>query len=360
MCQLRSNSTCYFAGTKTTGAGVDVGRLSADDRFDALHVGLECAVGAPMRVGDFDSKADFLSANFTFCHLLHLLLVIIVTTNILTNPILKCKCFLTSLVVFLPCCGYNEDTNRKICILFSLDGVILAEITYKLNEFEGPLDLLLHLIAKHKMQLFDIQIYQLIDQYLQFIGEIGPDQLEPTSEFVEMAARLVYMKSVALLPRSEEKEELEKELTGRLIEYSLCKLAAERLRDRSEGINFFIRQPLEIKLPNDYNRKHDPAVLLEALKSIHGRNKVMPDVERFEPLVSAPVVSVESRVIHILGSLRRNKGGVHISDFFANSSGRSETVATFLGILELIRNGRILVDDDGVVTNRESEVTSDA
>ncbi|MBQ8994456.1 MAG: segregation/condensation protein A [Oscillospiraceae bacterium] len=237
---------------------------------------------------------------------------------------------------------------------------MLAEITYKLNEFEGPLDLLLHLIAKHKMQLFDIQIYQLIDQYLQFIGEIGPDQLEPTSEFVEMAARLVYMKSVALLPRSEEKEELEKELTGRLIEYSLCKLAAERLRDRSEGINFFIRQPLEIKLPNDYNRKHDPAVLLEALKSIHGRNKVMPDVERFEPLVSAPVVSVESRVIHILGSLRRNKGGVHISDFFANSSGRSETVATYLGILELIRNGRILVDDDGVVTNRESEVTSDA
>ncbi len=72
---LRSDSAGYLAGTKTTGAGVDVGRLSVDDRFDALHVGLECAVGAPMRVGDFDSKADFLSANFTFCHLLHLLLV---------------------------------------------------------------------------------------------------------------------------------------------------------------------------------------------------------------------------------------------------------------------------------------------
>ena len=74
VCQLRSDSAGYLAGTKTTGAGVDVCRLSVDYRFDALHVGLECAVGAPMRVGDFDSKADFLSANFTFCHLLHLLL----------------------------------------------------------------------------------------------------------------------------------------------------------------------------------------------------------------------------------------------------------------------------------------------
>ena len=110
-CRLRSNSTCYLAGTKATGAGVDVGRLSVDDRFDALHVGLECAVGAPMRVGNFDSKTDFLSANFTFCHLLHLLLGIIVTTIILTNPFLKCKCFFASLVVFLKYGGYNENTN---------------------------------------------------------------------------------------------------------------------------------------------------------------------------------------------------------------------------------------------------------
>ncbi len=234
----------------------------------------------------------------------------------------------------------------------------MAEITYKINDFEGPLDLLLHLIAKHKMQLFDIQIYQLIDQYLSFIGEIGPDQLEPTSEFVEMAARLVYMKSVALLPRSEEKEELERELTGRLIEYSLCKLAAERLRDRSEGINFFVREPMRIKLPKDYNRKHDPAVLLEAFKAIQGRNRPFSDVERFEPLVSSPVVSVESRVIHILGSLRI-RNGIHIGDFFKNSASRSETVATFLGILELIRNGRIMVDDDGMVTNKGKEESND-
>ena len=228
----------------------------------------------------------------------------------------------------------------------------MAELTYKINDFEGPLDLLLHLISKHKMQLFDIQIYKLIDQYLDFIGEIGPEQLEPTSEFVEMAARLVYMKSVALLPRSEEKEELERELTGQLIEYSLCKMAAGRLRDRSEGINFFIREPLKIKLPNDYNRIHDPVDLFTAFLAIQGRNKVVSNIERFEPIVTSPIVSVESRVVHILGSLRR-KNGRHISEFFKGTSGRSETVATFLGILELIRNGRIVVDDDGIVSSKE-------
>ena len=162
----------------------------------------------------------------------------------------------------------------------------LTELTFKINDFEGPLDLLLHLISKHKMQLFDIQIYQLIDQYLDFIGKVGPEQLEPTSEFVEMAARLVYLKSVALLPRSEEKEELEHELVGQLVEYALCKQAASRLRDRSEGINFFVREPMKIDLPNVYDRKHEPKKLLEAILAVQGRNRQVPNIEQFEPLVT--------------------------------------------------------------------------
>ena len=228
----------------------------------------------------------------------------------------------------------------------------MTELTFKINDFEGPLDLLLHLISKHKMQLFDIQIYQLIDQYLDYIGKVGPEQLEPTSEFVEMAARLVYLKSVALLPRSEEKEELEHELVGQLVEYALCKQAASRLRDRSEGINFFVREPMKIDLPNVYERKHEPKKLLEAILAVQGRNRQVPNIEQFEPLVTAPVVSVESRVIHILGSLRI-RNGRPINEFFLNTTGRSETVATFLGLLELIRNGRIMVDDDGIVHAKE-------
>ncbi|MBQ3412327.1 MAG: segregation/condensation protein A [Oscillospiraceae bacterium] len=227
----------------------------------------------------------------------------------------------------------------------------MQELTYRIRDFEGPLDLLLHLISTHKMRLIDIKIYELIDQYLEYIGNVSQDELESASEFVEMAARLVYMKSVALLPREEEKEELTKELTGRLIEYALCKEAASKLRDMSEGINFFVRTPMQIKLSSEYTREHETTDILKAYLTVQGRAPKATDLSRFEPIVSAPVVSVSSRVVNILGALRR-KNGRHISEFFRNSKGRSETVATFLGILELIRDGRITVDDDGTVNTK--------
>ena len=227
----------------------------------------------------------------------------------------------------------------------------MQELTYRIRDFEGPLDLLLHLISTHKMRLIDIKIYELIDQYLEYIGNVSQDELESASEFVEMAARLVYMKSVALLPREEEKEELTKELTGRLIEYALCKEAASKLRDMSEGINFFVRTPMQIKLSSEYTREHETTDILKAYLTVQGRVSKATDLSRFEPIVSAPVVSVSSRVVNILGALRR-KNGRHISEFFRNSKGRSETVATFLGILELIRDGRITVDDNGTVNTK--------
>lgn len=235
----------------------------------------------------------------------------------------------------------------------------MQELTYHIQDFEGPLDLLLHLLSVHKMSLLDIHIYELIDQYLDFIGSVGPEELESASEFIEMAARLVYLKSIALLPREEEKEELTRELTGRLIEYSLCKEAAAKLRDISEGVNFFVRQPMKIKLSTEYSRKHDPLDLLSAYHLVQGRAPRETDLSRFEPIVTAPVVSVSSRVVSILGALRR-KNGRHISDFFRNTTGKSETVATFLGILELIRDGRITVSDDGTVNTKEGmEVSAD-
>lgn len=207
------------------------------------------------------------------------------------------------------------------------------------------------------MSLLDIHIYELIDQYLEFIGSVGPEELESASEFIEMAARLVYLKSIALLPREEEKEELTRELTGRLIEYSLCKEAAAKLRDISEGVNFFVRQPMQVKFSKEYSRKHEPLELVSAYHSVQGRAPQETDLSRFEPIVTAPVVSVSSRVVSILGALRR-KNGRHISDFFRNSSGKSETVATFLGILELIRDGRITVSDDGTVNTKEGRGTA--
>lgn len=227
----------------------------------------------------------------------------------------------------------------------------MDKASFKIEDYEGPLDLLLHLVAQHKMDLYHIRIYELIDQYLAFIGALGPDALEPTSEFIEMAARLVYMKSAALLPRREESEELERELTGQLVDYQLCKEAARKLRDMAEGINFFVREPLEIQLSGEYSTTHEPSALLAAYMSIMGKGARLtpPSTQAFEPIVTAPIVSVSSKIIYILRTMKR--GAAHkINDFFASCRTRSEAVATFLGVLELIKAKRIAVADDGTVS----------
>ena len=107
----------------------------------------------------------------------------------------------------------------------------METLTFKLQEdnFEGPLDLLLYLVGKNKMNLYDINIMELIEQYTAAIQTMQADKLEVSSEFIDMAAHLVQMKSALLLPRSPEAERMKAELTGRLIEYSTCKQVAAEL-----------------------------------------------------------------------------------------------------------------------------------
>ena len=224
----------------------------------------------------------------------------------------------------------------------------MQEVSFKIENFEGPLDLLLSLVSKHKLELWQVNLYEIIDQYLEIVGSLEPEKLDPASEFITMAARLVYMKSLSLLPRQEESEQLENELAGQLVEYQLCKKMAQRLADMSEGISFFVREPLEIDLPNDYNISHEASQLLAAYLSVMGRGARRREdpSEDFEEIVAAPVVSVQSRIVFILRSMRRGRAG-KIEELFRNVSSRSEAVATFLGVLELIRAGRITVADDG-------------
>ena len=107
-------------------------------------------------------------------------------------------------------------------LLWGID--FLPEIlTFKIEDFEGPLDLLLYLVGKNKMNLYDINIMALIEQYTAAIREMQQDRMEVSSEFIDMAAHLVQMKSALLLPRSPEAERMKAELTGRLIEYSACR-----------------------------------------------------------------------------------------------------------------------------------------
>lgn len=113
------------------------------------------------------------------------------------------------------------------------------QLQYKLSAFEGPLDLLLTLISKNKIDIYDISISELLDQYMEQINMMQENQMDIASEFLTMASRLVYIKSVMLLPKYEEEaEELKKELSGQL-EYAVCREMAAKLGDIYDFDSFY-------------------------------------------------------------------------------------------------------------------------
>lgn len=223
----------------------------------------------------------------------------------------------------------------------------METLTFKLEEFEGPLDLLLHLVSKNKMDLYDVAILDLIDQYTAVIDTLTTGKLDVASEFIEMAARLVQMKSFLLLPRSEEAERMRQELTGQLIEYSACKEIAKKMGAAAARTFVAVRQPMQVEFDNTYTLKHEAGLLEQAWNALMGRSarKAPPSQERFEPLVTAPFVSVASRVVHVLRSLVTGKVN-KLCSLFEKHESRSQTVATFLAVLELVRAGRVTIEDD--------------
>ena len=152
----------------------------------------------------------------------------------------------------------------------------METLTFKLQEdnFEGPLDLLLYLVGKNKMNLYDINIMELIEQYTAAIQTMQADKLEVSSEFIDMAAHLVQMKSALLLPRSPEAERMKAELTGRLIEYSTCKQVAAELGSRARDLYTAVRQPQKPDGPAEYSRQQDPERLVQAWFSLMGRSQI--------------------------------------------------------------------------------------
>ena len=227
----------------------------------------------------------------------------------------------------------------------------MDNLTFELTDFEGPLDLLLHLISKNKMQIADIPIVSLIDQYLELVNSSANTGLDKTSEFIEMAAKLVYMKSVFLLPRSEEQELLRQELTGMLIEYSVCKRIASELGVMAEGVYLRVRKPLELEFDMNYQQNHNIKVLHDAYVALQGKcvRRVEPQQEQFDAIVTAPFVSVAGRVIYVLRGVITGKVK-YFRNLFDKNSEKSESVATFLAVLELVKSGRISMDDNEKLT----------
>lgn len=227
--------------------------------------------------------------------------------------------------------------------------LIMDKIEYKLekSQFEGPLDLLLHLIAKHKLNIYDIQISEILDQYMEYINKMQNAEMEIASEFLEMAARLVYIKTVSLLPKHDEGEELKKELEGQLIEYQECKRIASIL---AKLINFdtFSRKPSDIDFDTEYKRNHKIQELIEAYLRVNGnKNKFAPpSTEKISQIISKKIISVNSKIIHILRKLWKINS-LEYNKIFESSKEKSELVATFLAVLELVKGKRVRLDDSG-------------
>ena len=221
-------------------------------------------------------------------------------------------------------------------------------ISFKLEVFEGPLDLLLHLISKHKLNINDIPIMTLVEQYLAYISDMAEQDMEIAGEFLEMAARLIYIKTVSLLPRKEEAETLKKELEGRLIEYSLCKAAAELMREKYLGDSYSVRKPMEIKTDGRYCSSHNPAEIYAAYRGMEIKQEKKPPElapSAFSKIVSKKFVSVSSKIVSVLKMLYK-EGRCSLEGIFSGITDRSERVASFLAVLELTKTGRILLNDD--------------
>ena len=223
----------------------------------------------------------------------------------------------------------------------------MESITYKIEVFEGPMDLLLHLINKHKLNINDIPIVELVNQYLDYVRQMEEADFDIAGDFLEMAARLIYIKTVSLLPRHEEAEVLKKELTGELIEYRDCKLMAEKLSNQTEGFGRFVRQPQVGWVNYDYERFHEPDELLDAYINVAGKaqRRLPPPIDSFKVIVAKKFVNVASKVRTVMRKLWSGKK-VSFLNLFDGAKSKSDIVATFLAVLELTKTKRITVDGD--------------
>lgn len=224
-----------------------------------------------------------------------------------------------------------------------------ASMTFKLDVFEGPLDLLMHLIAKNKVAIDDIPIALILDQYLSYLETMRSLDIEVTSDFIVMAAQLILIKSRMVLPRPEETgvEDPRRELVQRLEEYRAVKLAAVWLQKRAAQIGELVTKDAE-PLPGKpaYQRRHTQDDLLNALTRMLTAKEVqeqpLPPV--FSELVGRESETIEDaakRVVALVKDLRR----ISVTDLLAKTGNRHAAIAAFLALLELCRDSVIRIDD---------------
>lgn len=228
------------------------------------------------------------------------------------------------------------------------------EMIFTLDEFRGPLSVLLSLVVKNKMDIKDIQISLLCDQYMDYIAEMEAMDIELAAEFIVMASHLMHIKSKTLLPRATEEEEDPREALARALmlqaEYERAKEASQKLNAMFTNFSGrIVKDTDEISADRSYVAEHDINLLSLAIVKIMNSLKV-PDeqvsIEKIKPLISHKTVSVGERVYHILRLLLANGGNVNALLCFEDVMNKHMLVATFMAILEMLKAGRVSIVED--------------
>lgn len=249
------------------------------------------------------------------------------------------------------------------------DGEKMA-ISYKLDKFEGPLDLLLHLIDKNKVDIYDIPIVEITRQYLDYVSQMEREDLNIVSDFLVMAATLLDIKSRMLLPREVneegEEEDPRAELVARLLEYKRFKMMALELSDMEESAQGVLFKAPTV--PKEVARYEPPVNLDELLDGLtlaklqrifdqvlkRQQDKVDPIRSNFGTIKKEPV-SLETRVLDVMRFARQHRR-FSFRQMLERQGDRLEVVVTFLAILELMKIGKIHLTQEHTFDDMEIEI----
>lgn len=233
-------------------------------------------------------------------------------------------------------------------------------ISVKLQEFEGPLDLLLHLIDKNKVSIFDIPIVEITNQYMEYIRDIQNEDMGVMSEFLVMAATLLDIKSRMLLPKEVneegEEEDPRAELVERLLEYKMYKYMSYELRDRQQDAEKAMFK--DRSLPKEVQEYREPVDLEELLSGVTlaSLNRIFQDIMRRQESRMDPVrskfgqmekeeVNLEETIEHVEKYIAKNRR-CNFRSLLENQKGRMRVIITFLTILEMMKTGKIEVEQE--------------
>ena len=222
----------------------------------------------------------------------------------------------------------------------------------KIDNFEGPLDLLCHLIDKNKMNIYDINLSEITDQYIEFLKEQEKLNLEIASEFVVMASTLLFLKSKNLLPKQEEEEEeiTEEELIRRIIEYKKFKEISKVLREKYIIFsNRYYGFEEKIDLPKQkLEKKYDEAIIPEIYENLVEKNneKINQNAKNIEKIAITDNYTVASKVREMFRVLIKQKRFVFNKLFSIKKHNKQEVVTAFSGLLELSRRSKVITSQE--------------